>query len=252
MNLRELFGDRHLVARYLHLDLVFGAFEDFAEDAEQVEQCGRDFRVAAVGFYLAARIAGRFYLAARIEHLRRRFELLVFEQPFDQLRARVFVQVFLAIGIRIGREQHLRFDVNQRRGHHQKIARDGDVQLLHQLEIGQVLFGDARDRDVVDVDLVFLDQVEQQIKRPLEDLEFDTVFSQASGHLVARCRTIGRAVRRWQRWRNLRLVSASFGGTQFDESLTRCDSRDTTPLQEWRVVFRPIAAVDVDLWKSER
>ena len=33
---------------------------------------------------------------------------------------------------------------------------------------GQVLLRDVRDRDVVDVDLVALDEVEQQVERALE------------------------------------------------------------------------------------
>src|SRR5262249_21811277 len=73
------------------------------------------------------------------------------------------------------RQQQLRFDVNQRRSHHQKIARDGDVQLLHQLEISQVLLGDVRDRDVVDVDFVFSDQIEQQVEWPLKDFQLNAV-----------------------------------------------------------------------------
>ena len=36
--------------------------------------------------------------------------------------------------------------------------------------------GDPLDRDVVDIHLVLLDEVEQQIERAFEDLEFDFVF----------------------------------------------------------------------------
>ena len=37
----------------------------------------------------------------------------------------------------------------------------------------EVLLGDERDRDVVDVDLVLLDQVHEQIERALERLQLD-------------------------------------------------------------------------------
>src|SRR4029077_20457949 len=66
------------------------------------------------------------------------------------------------------RQQHLRLDVNQRRGHDEKFAGDVQIQLLHQRDRCEVLRGDERDRDVVDVDLVLPDQVQEQIKRSLE------------------------------------------------------------------------------------
>src|SRR6185295_11355928 len=70
-------------------------------------------------------------------------------------------------------QQHLRLDVNQRRRHQQEVARDVEVELLHQVDGGKVLRGDQRDRNVVDVQLVFPDEVKQEIERPLEDRELD-------------------------------------------------------------------------------
>lgn len=44
------------------------------------------------------------------------------------------------------------------------------VQDLEGLEIGEVLLGDPLDRDVVNIHLIALDEVEKQVERPLEDL----------------------------------------------------------------------------------
>ena len=40
--------------------------------------------------------------------------------------------------------------------------------MLHALELGEVAVDDARQRDLVDVDLLAGDEVQQQIERPLE------------------------------------------------------------------------------------
>ena len=42
-------------------------------------------------------------------------------------------------------------------------------------EIFEVLPGNSLDRDIVNVDLVALDQIQQQIERAFEDFEFDLV-----------------------------------------------------------------------------
>jgi hypothetical protein len=71
------------------------------------------------------------------------------------------------------RQQHLALDVDQRRRHHQELAGDVEVQLLHQVQVLEVLPGDDRDLDVVDVHLVLLDQMNEQIERALEGLQLD-------------------------------------------------------------------------------
>src|SRR5262249_37572373 len=69
--------------------------------------------------------------------------------------------------------QHLRLDVDQRRRHDEELAGDVEVELAHQIDRVEVLLRDERDRDVVDVDLVPLDQEQQEIERPLEHRELD-------------------------------------------------------------------------------
>jgi hypothetical protein len=68
-----------------------------------------------------------------------------------------------------------RLDVNQRGGHHEELPDDVEVQLLHQIQVIEVLLRDERDRNVVDVDLVLLDEVQQQIERTFEVLKVNRV-----------------------------------------------------------------------------
>jgi hypothetical protein len=65
--------------------------------------------------------------------------------------------------------------VDQRRRHHQELTRDIEVQLLHQLDVLQILLGDYRDRDVVDVHLTGANEVQEQIERAFEGIELDLV-----------------------------------------------------------------------------
>src|SRR5262245_12509747 len=46
--------------------------------------------------------------------------------------------------------------------------------MLEETEVGEILIGDQCDRNVVDVDLVLLDQVQQEIERSFEDVELKT------------------------------------------------------------------------------
>ena len=71
------------------------------------------------------------------------------------------------VGIRT-RKQRARLDVNQRRGHHQELPGHVEVHLFHQLDVAEILLGDERDRDVVDVDLALANQMQEEIERTLE------------------------------------------------------------------------------------
>src|SRR4029077_3753855 len=57
--------------------------------------------------------------------------------------------------------------------HHQVLAGEVEIELLEELQVAEILVGDRRDRDVVDVDLALLDQVQQQVERTFEDLELE-------------------------------------------------------------------------------
>ena len=115
------------------------------------------------------RPGGLFDLLLLHQHLRRGLEALVLEQPLHQLAPRVFgVAAEDVAGI--ARQQRLRLDVNQQRGHVDELARRVHVGLLQLMRVVEKLAGDARNRNVVDVDVLLADQVEQQIERPVVDL----------------------------------------------------------------------------------
>ena len=83
----------------------------------------------------ATRPSGRIHCAlaqrlALVQQLGRRLVLLVLEQPAHERLARILLGVVLG-GIR-ARQQHPRLDVDERRRHHEELARHVEVQLLHQ------------------------------------------------------------------------------------------------------------------------
>jgi hypothetical protein len=100
--------------------------------------------------------------------------LLMFEQSPHERLARILLGLVLLSRVR-ARQQRARLDMNQRRRHDEELARNIQVQLLHQGDVGEVLLGDERNRDVVDVHLVLANEVNQQVKRSLERIELDLV-----------------------------------------------------------------------------
>src|SRR6185295_11651889 len=62
---------------------------------------------------------------------------------------------------------------NERRGHHDVLARHVQVELLEQRDRVEILRGDQRDRNVVNVELVLPDEVKQEIQRALEIGQLD-------------------------------------------------------------------------------
>jgi len=69
------------------------------------------------------------------------------------------------------RQQHTRFDLGESRRHEQILARQLQLQHLHQLDVAHVLQGDLGDRNVEHIQILAADQVEQHVERPLEGLE---------------------------------------------------------------------------------
>ena len=102
-------------------------------------------------------------------------ELLVFDQLPDQFPARVVLFRFFFGRLLIEREQTPAFDVKEVRSHDDEFAGHVDVQFFERFKIFEVLPGDALDRDVVNVELVALDQIQQQIEWALENFELDLV-----------------------------------------------------------------------------
>jgi hypothetical protein len=94
--------------------------------------------------------------------------VLILQQPPHQLRARI---LHLARSVRTPRQQHLRFDPYQRRGQLQKLARPVQTERLHTRDRLQELPRDLRDRNVENVNVLFPDQVQQQIQWTLETVQ---------------------------------------------------------------------------------
>src|SRR5882724_7080576 len=106
-----------------------------------------------------------FNLLLLIQKLRRILEFLVFHQALHQVRPRIF-RLFRP-GQRIRRQQHLRFDVDQRRRHINKFRRHIHVQLFQFVQVVEVLRRDLRNLNIVNIHLLLFDQIQQQVQRPL-------------------------------------------------------------------------------------
>ena len=194
--------DRNLFGRQRHRRPLAGALEHLLERRQQAEEIDFDLGLVVVaGDLLDARIGPAPLRAAQrflvVQQLGGGLELLVLEQAADQRVARIFLVRRIA-GRGLGpRQQHLALDVDQRRRHHQELAGDVEVQLLHQVQVLEVLPGDDRDLDVVDVHLVLLDQMNEQIERPFEGLQLDLDRLELRledffvRHLIGRCCAAG-------------------------------------------------------------
>jgi hypothetical protein len=69
------------------------------------------------------------------------------------------------------RQQQPGFDLHQHRGHDEVLCRELEITVAHRLDVGEVLLGHPRHRDVEDVDVRFANQVEKQVERSLEGLQ---------------------------------------------------------------------------------
>jgi len=98
-------------------------------------------------------------------------DLLVLDEAVDEHAAGV-----VALGqVRLPRQEHLGFDVDQERGDEDELGLPVEIDLRLALEVAEIVAGDRGDGDVVDVDLLLADEEEEQVQRPLEDVEADLV-----------------------------------------------------------------------------
>ena len=77
----------------------------------------------------------------------------------------------LQLGVVVARQEARGLEFQQRGRHHKERGRDLEVEHLHPAQHREVVVGDPRQRDVVDIDLMPGDEVQQQVERSLEDLE---------------------------------------------------------------------------------
>src|SRR6185369_9637418 len=102
-------------------------------------------------------------LSATLEHVHDFAHLLILEQAPHQLAARILPRLLIA-----ARQQQLRLDAQQARRHLEVIGRLVDAEGS---DTNQKLLGDVGDGDVVDVELLFANEREEQIERARERLE---------------------------------------------------------------------------------
>ncbi len=161
-------------ARQIERRALLRPFDDRAKRVDQTEEINLDFGLGRLAGNRRDRpvrsrplgAAERFPL---VQQLGRRFELLVLEQPPDQRLAWILARIFLCgIG---ARQQRPRLDVDQRGRHDQELTRHIQIHLLHQIDVLEVLVRDEGDRNVVDVHLMLLDEVQQQVERSFEVLQ---------------------------------------------------------------------------------
>jgi hypothetical protein len=110
-------------------------------------------------------------LLAPAQDADRGLDLLVIHQAVHELLARVHV----GLDRLLARQQDLGLDIDEERGHQEELGLAVEVDPLLPSEVFEVLAGDDRDGDVLDVDLLLLDQEEEQVERAFEHFEPDLV-----------------------------------------------------------------------------
>ena len=94
----------------------------------------------------------------------RALESLVLEQHLDQTRSRVLLVLVLLVL----RQQHPGLDVHQLRRHCDEVTGNVQIHVLGLVQNRHVLLKDFRDGDIVNAHLVFGNQVQQQVERPVK------------------------------------------------------------------------------------
>ena len=97
-------------------------------------------------------------------------EPFVFLQSTHQLGARI---VFVRILRHRTRQQHPRLDLGQDRSHHQVFGRQFEAQVVHRLDVVDVLAGDLCHRYVENFQILPADQVQQQVQRAFKRVKDD-------------------------------------------------------------------------------
>ena len=156
---------------------AFFSAEDFAEDLLQGLEVGVPEQVVVIdgrlviadlfGEVLGAEKAPAGFLAADGEFLGEIFVQLIFQKAPHQLLAGISLLLAGLLVLFAGQE-HAALDVQEGCRHDEKFAGDVHVLVVHLVDIFEVLVGDLDDRNIVDVDLVFFDQVHEEVQRAFE------------------------------------------------------------------------------------
>src|SRR6185437_13002798 len=145
---------------------VFFALEDVLEGLDEIHERNDEF---AFDFFTGVERAVWMRpdvlldLLLLIKELRGILEFFVLEEAMNEFIARVFG--FARGGERIGGQQHLRLDVDERGRDIDEIRGDVYIERFELVEIIEILLGDFGDGNIVDVHLLLANQIEQKIER---------------------------------------------------------------------------------------
>ena len=107
----------------------------------------------------------------RRQRLRRLARLHIAQQLLRQRRTRVGRLLRFRIRQRWPWQEHPRLNLGQRRRHQQILRRQPHIELLHHLQIGEILPGNQRHRNIQHIKMLLADQINQHIQRPGKRLQ---------------------------------------------------------------------------------
>jgi hypothetical protein len=164
--------------------LLVVADEDLLERPQEIEER----HLAQVDLLLLLALGGRRLLEGGLrrlsgedaeaqpvelaEGLRHLFHPPVFEQAGDEVLARILFGLAARGRCRPWQEE-LRLQVDEDRRLVDVLAGDVEIQLLHEPQVLVELVADHRHRDVGDLHPVDLDEMKEEVERPLEDRQVD-------------------------------------------------------------------------------
>ena len=136
---------------------------------DALEQVGHQLVEALVGAR-RARVGAVGVVGQLAEHAGDVLEGLALQQAGQQEVA--FLpqrQLIVEVDVVTTGQEPTRFELDERCGDQQELGGDVEIDDLQTFDLGQVGVDDSAQRDVVDVDLLFEDQVEEKVEWPLED-----------------------------------------------------------------------------------
>jgi hypothetical protein len=132
--------------------------------------CSSLATAGVVGRHMPPRVGAAPQLLRAFEPERGFAEMLVLEKAPHKLGPRVLQPIPFQTP---SRQNHLRLDTDQQRGHFQEFASPIQTKHLDTRDRPQKLSGDVRNRNVENVDILFTDQMQQQIERAMEPVQLD-------------------------------------------------------------------------------
>jgi hypothetical protein len=170
----------------LHRRLLPDLLQQLGERRRQVPDADlAEFEVVLVGLLGEVRRLrqhqrrlARAAVGARIELAREVAVALVLQQAADQVVARI--ELLLQLDRLVG-QQLARLDLHQRARHHEEVADVVQVERAQHREVLEVVVEDARDADLVDVELRLPHEVQQQVHGAREDRELDAIAHGGGG-----------------------------------------------------------------------